>query len=158
MNFLGEQLERFCRGCVFDVMHVPVSRQMLPLRETLSQERPMLSFFDRNHEIGAYQVLHGALLWEPIGAASGDCQIFEGMQRERRDGADVVRPTFQGETARARYPIKTRAFGTMIEQLLGKSAPVVVARAKEKNRLHLFSLHGQAPQIKIKPGFLQAAN
>jgi hypothetical protein len=33
MNFLCEQLERLCRGCVFDVVHVPVSRPILPIRE-----------------------------------------------------------------------------------------------------------------------------
>ena len=36
----------------------------------------MFRFFDRNHEIGAGQVVHSALLREPIGAASD--QIWRG--------------------------------------------------------------------------------
>jgi hypothetical protein len=125
---------------MLNVMYVPIIRHMLPLREPLSYERPMFRFFNGNHEIGAGEVVHGALLWEPIGAASGDCQFFEGMQCKPRDRTDVVCPAFQGKTARLRYPIEARALGMMIEQLFGKPAPVVVAGAEEKNRLHRSSL------------------
>jgi hypothetical protein len=36
-----------------------------------------------------------------------------------------------------RYPIEARAIGVIIEQLFGKPAAVVVAGAKEKNRVQL---------------------
>ena len=47
----------------------------------------MFSFFDRNQEIGAGQIVDSTLARE------------QGVQRERRNRADVVCPTFQGETA-----------------------------------------------------------
>ena len=40
-----------------------------------------------------------------------------------------MRPAFQCETARMRYPIEARAIGVMIEQFFGKPAAVVVAGA-----------------------------
>jgi hypothetical protein len=72
---------------------------MLPFREALPHKRPMFRFFDRNHEMSSGQVAGRALLWEAIGAASGDRQLFQGMQHNRRDGADVVCPALQSETA-----------------------------------------------------------
>ena len=52
-------------------VYVPVVRQMLRFRETLSHKRPVFGFFDRNHEISSSQVTGRTLLREPIGAASG---------------------------------------------------------------------------------------
>jgi hypothetical protein len=43
----------------------------------------MLRFLDRNHEIGAGQIIYGAMLGKPIGTASADRHLFEGIQRER---------------------------------------------------------------------------
>jgi hypothetical protein len=79
-------------------MHIPVIKPMLPLREPFSHERPMSLFLDRNHEVGAGQVIDGTLLGEPIGAASSDFHLSERMQREGRDRGGVVRPAFQGDT------------------------------------------------------------
>ena len=80
-------------------MHVPIVRQMLPFSEPFSHEWPMFFFFDRNQEIGAGQIVDCTLLREPIGAARGNHHLPKGVQRERRNRADVVCPTFQGETA-----------------------------------------------------------
>jgi len=59
----------------------------------------MLSFFDRNQEIRAGQIVDGTLPREPIGAARGNHHLPKRVQHERRNRADVVCPTFQGETA-----------------------------------------------------------
>ena len=72
---------------------------MLPFSEPFSHEWPMFCFFDRNQEIGAGQIVDSTLAREPIGAARGNRHLPKGVQRERRNRADVVCPTFQGETA-----------------------------------------------------------
>ena len=71
------------RRSVLDVVDVPVIQPMLPCRKPFSHERPMFLFLNRNHKISAGQVIGGALLREPIGTASGDRHLFEGMQGER---------------------------------------------------------------------------
>ena len=80
-------------------MHVPIVRQMLPFSEPFSHEWPMFSFFDRNQEIDADQIVDCTLPREPVGAARGNRHLLKGVQRERRNRADVVCPTFQSKTA-----------------------------------------------------------
>ena len=82
MNFLGEQLQSVRRCSVLNVVYVPVIQPMLPIREPLSHKRPMFGFFDRNHEISVGQIAGGALLRKPIGTASGDRHLLEGVQGE----------------------------------------------------------------------------
>ena len=98
-NFLGEQRQCFRWRDILDIMHVPIDRQTLPFSEPFSHEWSMFSFFDRNQEIGAGQIVDGTLPREPIGAARSNRHLLKGVQRERRNRADVVCPTFQGETA-----------------------------------------------------------
>jgi transposase len=64
---------------------------MLPFCEPQSHERAMFCFLDRDYKVSGRQVADRALLRKPIGTASDDRHLFEGVQRERRDRADVAR-------------------------------------------------------------------
>ena len=114
-HLLSEQLQGFRRRRILNVVNAPIVRNVLPLREPLSHQWSMFCFFNRNHKVGARQVGSRTLQREPVGAPSSDFQLFERTQRNRRDTADVIRPAFQRETARMRYPINAAALGVMIE-------------------------------------------
>ena len=59
----------------------------------------MFCFFDRNQGICGGQIVDSTLAREPIGPARGNHHFLKGVHHERGNRADIVCPTFQGETA-----------------------------------------------------------
>ena len=108
----------------------------------------MLSFFDRNQEIGAGQIVDSTLAREPIGAARGNRHSLRACNANGEIGPTLCAPRSRPRPRDCANPIKSRTSGVMIEQFFSKPATVVVAGAQEEDRFHLSDRsQGLRPQM-----------
>jgi len=119
-------------------MDMPVTNSVGNFREALLNDRTVLGFLQRDHNLSIIEVDQRAQPWQLLGTLEADGLRLQRFQRESRNWPEVGSRLCRGDPSRKRPPGQSLGLCQMIEQLVRIPAAVVVAGAEEEDALPLW--------------------
>jgi hypothetical protein len=134
-DFLLEVRQGYFMSGEVQIVDMPVFHAIRPGGELLQEQGAVLSFLHRHDQVRTEQIAFGHLRRKAKRLVRRDAEDFHYLQRQHRQGTDVLATPTDRQPSRIRSPAQAFFGCNGIEEDLGKPAAVIVAGAEKQDRV-----------------------